>query len=149
MRSIALPALVPTLFAIVATLALPACGDSKSDTAACTYRGTSYAVGDVFPQGDGCNSCTCTASGVSCTARACTDAGVDANPASCAASAGCPEGPACGTLCCKSGERCVNGTCRCGSMPGCGTLDSCEGVGPVGSDGCGAICCGGSGPCPQ
>lgn len=143
-RSIALVALLSLLVAP----ALSGCGDSKGD-GACVYQGTSYATGDVFPQGDGCNSCSCTASGVRCTTLTCADAGVDANPASCAPSGGCPEGPVCGALCCKGGERCVNGTCRCGGAPGCGALDTCEGVGPVGTDRCGAICCGANGPCPQ
>lgn len=37
----------------------------------CSYRGAIYPVGSSFPSTDGCNTCTCTASGVACTARAC------------------------------------------------------------------------------
>jgi len=140
MRSIALAML----------LVLVACGDDgKGGNAACLYNGTSYSLGDVFPAGDGCNSCTCMASGPSCTALACGDGGVDANPLSCGGFGGCPEGPVCGALCCNSGERCVNGTCQCGTKPACGGGDSCEGVGPLGSDRCGTLCCGVTGPCPQ
>ena len=126
--------------------ALCACGDHDQ---ACVRNGTQYAIGDVFPAGDGCNSCTCTASGIACTNVACSDAGVDASPLSCGASGGCPEAPACGVICCKHGERCVNGTCMCGMNAACGTGDTCESPGPVGGDRCGSVCCGRSGPCPQ
>lgn len=138
MRSIALATL----------LVLFACDDHGKGGAACVYNGMPYAIGDVFPAGDGCNSCTCTASGASCTALGCVDGGVDPTPAACAPSAGCPEGPVCGALCCGAGERCVNGTCQCGGRPACGSGDSCEGVGPIGVDRCGAVCCGVTGPCP-
>jgi hypothetical protein len=136
--------------ALAALLALVACDGSDKGGAACVYMGTSHAVGDVFPASDNCNSCMCTAGGVSCTALACPDAGtVDANPLSCTASGGCLEGPACGTQCCGHGERCVNGTCQCASNPACINGNSCEGIGPVGGDQCGTICCGATGPCPQ
>jgi hypothetical protein len=119
--------------------------DSEAD---CIHNGTPHEIGETYPAGDGCNSCMCTTSGSVCTLRACIDGGVDANPASCEASDGCPEGPACGTTCCRNGERCVNGACRCGSSAACGTGDLCEAVGPTGTDRCGAVCCGASGPCP-
>ena len=138
MRSIALATL----------LVLVACTDHGKGGADCVYHGTSYALGEVFPAGDSCNSCTCMASGVTCTALACTDGGVDANPASCVASGGCPEGPVCGTLCCGSGEQCVNGTCQCGSKPACGGGDTCARLGPISADHCGTLCCGASGACP-
>ena len=131
-------------------LVLSACDDhGKGGDGACVYHGTSYALGDVFPAGDNCNSCTCTANGPTCTGLACVDGGVDANPMSCGASGGCPEGPVCGALCCKSGERCVNGTCQCSTRAACTGGDRCEGVGPVGNDACGSVCCGASSPCPQ
>lgn len=128
-------------------LVLFACDDHDKAGAACLYNGTSYALGEVFPAGDSCNSCTCTADGVICTGLGCLDGGVDANPASCGASSGCP-GPVCGALCCGAGERCVNGSCQCGPSSECGAGDTCEAVGPTGSDGCGALCCGLTGPCP-
>lgn len=141
MRSIALATL----------LVLLACNDGgKSRDAVCVYNGTTYAVGDEFPAGDGCNSCMCTASGAVCTALACADGGVgvDANPMSCAPFGGCSAGPVCGALCCGAGERCENGACRCGSQAACGSGDSCERGGPAGGDSCGTFCCGASGPCP-
>jgi len=127
---------------------LVACGDD-SGGGACTYDGHSYALGDTFPKGDGCNSCTCTTSGVACTKQACADAGVDADPSFCGGTGGCPAGPACGSLCCASGEHCENGTCKCGQGAACGVGDQCEAPGPIGGDRCGSICCGASGPCPQ
>lgn len=69
--------------------------------------------------------------------------------ASCAPSGGCATGPSCGNACCGPGERCDNGTCRCGSNPACGVGDTCAVVGPAGGDTCGSFCCGASGPCPQ
>jgi len=127
---------------------LAACGDDGGSTA-CTYNGNSYALGDVFPAGDGCNSCSCGTGGVACTELACADAGIDASPTFCGGTGGCPTGPACGAICCGRGERCVGGTCKCGMTAACGTGDACEAAGPLGGDLCGSICCGNSGPCPQ
>lgn len=127
---------------------LAACGDDGGSTA-CTYNGHGYTLGDVFPTGDGCNSCSCSTSGVACTELACADAGIDASPAFCGATSGCPTGPVCGPLCCGRGERCVGGVCKCGPNAACGTGDGCEAAGPLGTDQCGSICCGNSGPCPQ
>ena len=136
--------------ALAMLLVLAACDDhTKSGDGACVHNGTSYAVGEVFPVGDGCNSCTCTTSGLSCTMLTCADAGVDANPAACGPFGGCPEGPACGTLCCNSGEHCMNGTCQCGTGPACTGGNTCERGGPAGGDLCGTLCCGVTGPCPQ
>lgn len=132
-------------------LAVAACGGDDSG-GTCTYDGHVYAIGDTFPSGDGCNSCSCTDQGVACTARACApDGGVDdANPAAlCAPSGGCPSGPACGVFCCDQGERCENNMCRCGTNAACTAGNSCEAAGPIGGDACGSICCGASGPCPQ
>lgn len=54
-------------------------GDGDADAAAnpgCVYAGHTYAVGDGFPSGDGCNTCSCAAgSQIACTLRACVDAG--------------------------------------------------------------------------
>jgi hypothetical protein len=45
-------------------------------TAGCTHRGERYAVGQGFPAGDGCNSCSCLPGGrIVCTLRLCPDAG--------------------------------------------------------------------------
>jgi hypothetical protein len=134
------------LAVLIVLVGLVGCADhDKVD--ACVYHGTSYAIGDVFPAGDGCNACTCSASGLSCTAVTCTDGGVP-DPASCVASGGCPAGPVCGVLCCGRGERCVNGTCQCGSKAACTGGDMCASVGPSGLDRCGVLCCGVTGVCP-
>ena len=92
---------------LVLVLLVAACrGDDGAGP--CTYYGMTYAIGDTFPAGDGCNSCSCTSEGVACTAIGCpVDGGVDADPASCGASGGCPEGPICGSVCCGRGERCT------------------------------------------
>jgi hypothetical protein len=132
--------------ALAALLALCACDDHG--TGACIYQGTAHAADEVFPAGDGCNSCSCSGSTVTCGHAGCTDGGVDASALSCAAFGGCPEAPACGAVCCKRGEHCVNGTCQCGTRAACGSGDLCEAPGPVTSDRCGSLCCGASGPCP-
>ena len=129
-------------------LALAAC-DDDDDNVPCVYLGMTYALGDTLPHPDGCNYCTCTTEGIQCTEKACTDGGVDASWLSCLPSGGCPSGPACNFVCCDQGERCNNGTCVCGTGAACGSGDSCQAAGPVGTDACGSVCCGASGPCPQ
>jgi hypothetical protein len=58
--------------------ALASCNHDETTTG-CRYDGASYAVGDDFPDVDGCNRCRCEADGtIACTARACIDAGVTA-----------------------------------------------------------------------
>jgi len=121
----------------------------------CDWNGRHYQVGDIFPKGDGCNTCQCQEGGdVVCTVTACVDGGApdagplpDALPA-CAPSGGCQDGPACGNGCCGAGEQCVNDTCMCGGNAACTGGDTCSPVGPGGGDLCGAVCCGVSGPCP-
>lgn len=137
-----------SVLAIALTL-LAACGGEGHGNGSCAYMGRAYDLGETFPAGDGCNSCTCSAVAglpeVSCTELACADA----NPLSCVASGGCMAGPRCGTVCCGTGERCDNGVCMCSGRPACGGGDTCERGGPIGSDECGTICCGASTPCPQ
>ena len=133
---------------MLVVMVVAACGDDGG-SAVCSHNGHAYVVGDVFPAGDGCNSCSCSASGVACTELACADAGIDASPLFCGGTGGCPTGPVCGTICCDRGEKCVDGVCKCGPNAACGTGDQCEAAGPLGGDLCGSICCGMSGPCPQ
>lgn len=128
---------------VVAAALLAGCEDDE-DGEYCIYQGVAYPYGASFPAGDGCNTCGCDEYGVACTQIACPDAGI-----SCAPSGGCAVGPRCGDVCCDTGEACIDGECRCGSQPGCAPGDSCEAAGPVGSDSCGSICCGVTGPCPQ
>ncbi|EYF03285.1 hypothetical protein [Chondromyces apiculatus] len=46
-------------------------GSSNDDGAPCSMEGQGYNVGDSFPSDDGCNTCTCTESGIACTEAAC------------------------------------------------------------------------------
>ena len=87
-----------------------------------------------------------------------TDGGIGQGDAAdqertCEPSGSCLQGPPCGQLCCGSGEQCivleVGPVCACGEGPPCEVGDSCEAAGPIGEDGCGSICCGGTDPCPQ
>jgi len=52
--------------------------------------------------------------------------------------------------CCAPGEWCdQNGECRCGQQAACPTTNPvCAAGGAVGGNQCGAICCGGTSPCP-
>jgi hypothetical protein len=131
-------------FVLFASTWLIACGD---DHATCARNGHTYAVGDIYPAGDGCNNCTCSATGEACTKRACSDAGADA-PLACGNSGGCP-GPVCGALCCGVGEKCLDGACHCGSAAPCTGGNTCQAAGPIGTDECGGICCGADRACPQ
>ncbi len=139
------------MFAVIAASSCVLYSDDRDRD--CTHLGRTYRSGDIFPAGDGCNSCSCTDGEVACTLIGCDpgDAGVgDGAPAAaCAPTLGCPAGPACNGLCCGAGERCNNGTCACGPNAACGANDGCEAAGPISQDQCGSICCGASGPCPQ
>ena len=117
----------------IGAIALAGChnGDDDGGGRPCMYMGRTYQAGDVFPAGDNCNSCTCNDGQVACTLLACVDGGVPdgPTPGACAPTQGCPAGPACGGLCCDTGERCENGVCMCGQNPACGTGDdegSCD-----------------------
>src|SRR5689334_20092993 len=112
-----------TVLAIVIAATLVAC--SSSDDKGCDWKGHHHSIGEVFP--DDCNTCMCSAQGVSCTQKTCGTE-PDANLVSCAPSQ-CPNGPACGTACCGTGERCVDGTCMCGDHAACSGGDHCGGPG--------------------
>jgi hypothetical protein len=138
------------LVALASSCALYGGDDGDDDgVAACEWMGRTYQDGERFPAGDNCNSCSCEDGQVACTLIACLDGGVPDASGACQPTQGCAEGPACGGVCCDTGEQCVNDACRCGQNPACGAGDSCAAAGPIGGDACGAICCGASGPCPQ
>jgi hypothetical protein len=124
-------------------LVVVSCSSKKDEDEGCEFNGQEYELGDSWMVE--CNTCTCEEEGPACTLIACVDAG----PRSCVAENTCP-GPICGDLCCGAGEHCgpIN-DCRCGDGPACNDGDTCEAAGPVGEDGCGSVCCGASGPCPQ
>jgi|GEM_PF-1726199 len=67
-------------FGLLATFA--GCSGSVSNASGCDYEGKGYAVGDTFPAGDGCNSCSCGERGVvQCTLVGCEpDPGPDSGP---------------------------------------------------------------------
>jgi hypothetical protein len=51
-------------------------GECKPAANGCDFNGKHYAVGDSFPDADGCNTCSCTQGGqVACTDKACMPAG--------------------------------------------------------------------------
>ena len=84
-----------------------------------------------------------------CPTSGCGEAGVpDAQANACAPSGGCMTGPMCGGTCCGQGERCVAGSCVCGTNMKCTDGNVCQSGGPVGGDFCGSICCGNTSPCP-
>jgi hypothetical protein len=74
----ALSCLAPTgLLLLLATCGGGGCGGKSLNGDVCRAGGTSYRIGESFPAGDGCNTCSCSASGIACTLIACaTDAGV-------------------------------------------------------------------------
>ncbi len=143
---------------VLAMIALGAAGSGcvehgKGGGAVCVFMGEPHAVGEQFPAGDGCNTCSCQADDVvTCSELACPvgDGGVgDGTMAACAPSGGCNDGPFCNGICCGIGERCDNGVCTCGGNPACTGDDVCASGGPVGGPTCGTICCGSAGsPCP-
>lgn len=54
--------------ATLALLALTGCDGINT----CRYEGKVYPIGQTFPSGDGCNTCSCSSGGaVACTLRAC------------------------------------------------------------------------------
>lgn len=134
----------------VAVMFLVACTEHGKGGGVCRDDGGRVVQkGQTIPAGDGCNSCTCTATGLACTDASCIDGGFFDGPmAVCGASGGCPSGPVCGGQCCQAGEKCVGGTCMCGSGSACTGGNFCASGGPISMDGCGSVCCGATGPCP-
>jgi hypothetical protein len=75
----------------------PADAVQGADTApvTCSYGGQTYALGATFPATDGCNTCTCSATGVGCTKIGCPprDGGAPDGQATCDFSARYSYGP--------------------------------------------------------
>jgi Pacifastin inhibitor (LCMII) len=90
------------LWAIMGALLLASSCDSHPLENSCLYNGSSHARGESFPSADGCNTCSCSGSGVACTLRAClpdagtSDAPIDASPVD--------TGPSDGPASCQVGE---------------------------------------------
>src|SRR4051812_31120187 len=62
-----------TAFGLLGLLAsLAGCSGSVQNATGCAYHGKQYAVGDTFPDSDGCNQCACGEQGqVQCTLVGC------------------------------------------------------------------------------
>jgi hypothetical protein len=48
-----------------------ACGEGGESTSPCSFEGEPLALGQSVPASDGCNTCSCTSSGLACTEIAC------------------------------------------------------------------------------
>lgn len=97
-----------SLIMAAAPFAFAACGSNISTAGDCTYDGKTYAVGDSFPDADGCNTCSCTdGGGVACTEVACA-ASCEWNGESHAEGDTFPSGDGCNNCQCES-----DGTVSC------------------------------------
>ncbi|HIH24967.1 TPA: hypothetical protein HA251_08085 [Candidatus Woesearchaeota archaeon] len=107
----------------------------KTTLPTCDVDGVVYTAGDSFPAGDGCNTCTCRASGVICTMRACHE------PVSCESDADCPPIETCIVSPCTTSktESCV-GTCEPKGCEYNGKIIPYGGSAPAG-DGCNTCTC--------
>lgn len=137
------------LLAILVIVGTACTEHGKGGGVFCQFMGDVHQVGDQFPAGDNCNTCSCDIDGnVVCTDMGCIDGGLPDGPNACAPSGGCPNGPVCGGTCCAFGESCLNNSCSCGGNAACSNGDMCTTGGPAGSAFCGSICCGGTTGCP-
>lgn len=149
-------------FFALASLAVPVfagCGSSVSgggggDDTTCSWQGQTYQVGDSFPAGDGCNTCTCMETGeAACTLMGCVatctyqgatytegqsfPAGDGCNTCTCQAdgSAACTE-IACAPVCVYAGVEYQPGD-SFPALDGCNTC-TCDAGGTIG---CTEIAC--------
>jgi hypothetical protein len=80
-----------SLLGLFLFLTLGACGGASHDldecdggdfADGCDYQGVRHPTGEVFPAGDGCNTCSCTVElGLQCSIVACPTAPTTARPA--------------------------------------------------------------------
>jgi hypothetical protein len=85
----------------------------ESSTTSCTYDGDTYAPGASFPSTDGCNTCSCAASGsVACTKKAC----ITCDPAKEPNRNYIGDPSSCETIryTCKTGTHSFQNDCGCG-----------------------------------
>lgn len=108
------------LVGLVASFA--GCSGSMVDggAEACEYAGERHALGDTFPDADGCNQCSCTKEGVACTTKACVDDGCSYEGQRFAVGDSFPASDGCNQCSCESG-----GSVAC-TEKGCG--DACESI---------------------
>ncbi|MFO0551127.1 MAG: hypothetical protein U0271_22240 [Polyangiaceae bacterium] len=139
-QSLGLGVLLP-VFAIGSA----ACGSTVIVSGDCLYQGETHSVGESFPAGDDCNTCTCESDGsVSCTELACPISCDDPPPA-CGAEPG-DSGCITSVECTDAGWQCVQ-DCSCVDAP---PIDceappmGCYWNGPICQDGqwtCGDLIC--------
>ncbi len=90
------------------------CGDDMDDpeqqeaNQTCSFMGEEYETGELFPAGDGCNSCMCNPNGdrpgeYECTGRACADCSICSDTELCVVSF---DG-----ACLETGVKCVSTQC--------------------------------------
>jgi hypothetical protein len=98
------------LMAATFRVSLDVKSDSSSST--CSYEGQSYAHGASFPAADGCNTCSCSASGVACTKMACLQCNPPAEPNR--NYLGTPQSCMQIRFTCQAGWRPFQNSCGCG-----------------------------------
>lgn len=106
-------------------------GSATGNGATCSWSGTSlyegtgqkdptvYRLGDTFPSLDGCNTCSCTAQGISCTLKACggSSSSSSGNVGCTDDAMICPDGTAVG----RTGPNCTFPACPTGGTTDGGT----------------------------
>lgn len=96
----------------------------------CTYDGKSWKEGDSFPSVDGCNTCSCTAGGVSCTEKACVLKWYrTCGDPVCSGHKVDPNIPACTTQ--QAGDGCTQQNDRCDPVDACNVRLLCTGSDPT------------------
>lgn len=84
----------------------------RTAEAACTYEGAARALGASFPATDGCNTCSCTESGVACTELACPACNPENEPNR--SYVGTPDSCMLIRFACQPGKQMFHNACGCG-----------------------------------